>query len=348
MSLQRRIICTILLSLFVYPSLFSQEIKLIIENPGSRLELTGTAAVKDINGDICSMAIIRSNITGIRFYSNLGIEKVVSDSTTYTIWFPSQASTLKILVPGLPLYEYPLEKKKDPVTYFMMLQVVKNEKIITYKTDTTKKITIFTFPVSASAGSGDFKLGRTPLFLDESQLPDHSNIKLHRFGFYEEELWSDSLKLNGNYNASLNRYSEHRRFYVMATAGILKGFTRGVFGIQAGQLGKFGFYICGKMTFKRGYDIGPDYGLSYALTGGLSKSVGIFNMYIGAGYCANNEINYYHVESRAGKGLIADLGLIMNLNPHLLISLNSNIRSGDVMEFDYVPFDFSIGLGWSF
>jgi hypothetical protein len=343
-----RFLYTIILSLLVSSLVLSQEIRIIVENPGITNTISDSVLVRDINSDICSHAIIKSDIPGIRFYTNLGIEKVNSDTSGYRIWFPSQASSLKIIVPGFPLYDFPLEKKKDPVTYIMILQVVKNEKVIVYKADTIKKLTIYTFPVSARASSGDIGLGRTPLFLDESQIPDHSDIKLHRYGFYGEEVWSDSLRLNGNYNAYLKRYSERRRFYIMATAGILKGFGRGVFGIQAGQMGKFGYYLSGKMTFKGGSDSGPDYGSSYAVTGGLNKSVGILNLYIGAGYCANNEIYYYRGESRVGKGFLADFGLIMNVNPKLLVSFNSNIRKGDEFEFDYVPFDYSFGLGWSF
>jgi hypothetical protein len=343
-----RLLYTILLSLLFSPLMFSQEIRIIVENPGIKYAISDSVMVRDINSDICSHAIIKSDIPGIRFYTNLGIEKVNSDPAGYRIWFPSQASSLKILVPGFPLYDYPLEKKKDPVTYFMMLQVVKNEKIITYKADTTKKTTIFSFPVSAKVSLDDARLGRTPFFLDGSQLPDHSKIKLHRYGFYDKEVWSDSLRLNGNYNAYMKRYSERRRFYIMATAGILQGYGTGVFGIQAGQMGNFGYYLSGKIAFGSGADSDIDYGSSYAVTGGLSKSVGILNLYIGAGYCAKYETYYYQGERRFVKGFLADLGLIMNVNSHLLVSFNSNIREGDEHEFDYVPFDYSIGLGLSF
>lgn len=348
MSYKFRIILFFLLSFFVRSLIFCQDIKLIVEKTETINELSDSTILRDINGEICSKAIIKSDIAGLRFYTNLGIEKVEPDPAGYRIWFPSQASSLKILVPGFPLYEYPLEKKKDPLTYIMLLQVVRNEKVITYKADTIKKLTIYTFPVSARASSGDSSLGRTPVFLDESQLPDNSIIKLHRYGFYDKEVWSDSLRLNGSYNAYLKRYSERRRFFIMATVGILQDYGRGVFGIQAGQMGKFGYYLGGKMSFFNGGDSYDEPKSSYAFTGGLSKSVGIFNLYIGAGYCARYETFYYQGERRFVKVFLADLGLILNVNSHLMVSFNSNIRKGDDYEFDYVPFDYSFGLGWSF
>ncbi|MCX6335249.1 MAG: hypothetical protein NT092_13290 [Bacteroidia bacterium] len=346
MSVKIRIIPVFLLSFFVKSLIFCQDVKLIVEKTETINESSDSTILRDINGDICSQAIVKSDIAGIRFYSNLGIEKVVFDTSYYRVWFSNQASSLKISVPGIPLYEYPLLKKDSPVLYFFILEIANNESTVIYRTDSINKISISTLPVSARLKSQKTVLGHTPMLLDYSELKKYPAITVSKYGYFKKEFAADTLKPGNNYQINIYKLSDRRRFYIILITGIVQGYGIPVYGVQLGHLGKFGYYLSGKSTFKTKANW---WEVDFSYTAGVSKSVYIFNLYFGAGYYENNEIYYYRGPGeRTGNGFIVDIGLIYNLNRHLIISINTNIRKGNEIEFDYIPFDVSGGIGWSF
>jgi len=326
-----------------------QDIKLTFEKSENIDNEPDSVLVRDINGEICSMAIIKSNLPGIRFYSNLGIEKVVHDYSMYRIWFPASAASLKIVVPGFSLYEHPLEYKGKSMVYIFILDVSEPDIIVSYKADSVNKITISTFPVTARLKLGDRKLGRTPFFLDNQAINSDSVLTIVKSGHFKSEIACDTLKPGASYQIRLMKFSERRRYYFDLTGGIIIGFGDPVFGLQIGQLGKFGYYISGKTMYRNGNTSGPERDLSWAVSGGISKSIYRVNFYIGAGYYNSDEYYYFQQgESVGQKGFMADLGLIVNIGPSFIMSVNTNIRKGNPIEFDYVPFDISFGIGWAF
>ncbi len=56
----------------------------------------------DVNGDTCSIAFIHTQLEGIKFYTNRGIEKIARTNNGYKIFLPSESSVLKIAVPEYP------------------------------------------------------------------------------------------------------------------------------------------------------------------------------------------------------------------------------------------------------
>ncbi len=87
--------------------------------------------VYDVNDELCSLVILKTDIDSIKLYSNRGIEKIIRTQDEYMAWLPNGATLFKILIPGFPLYDQVLpESIHEYSVYIITLDINTAQKII--------------------------------------------------------------------------------------------------------------------------------------------------------------------------------------------------------------------------
>lgn len=245
MHIRQIIILWVILFLFFSKESISQEIDLEL----NRIDSLNTAypenTVKDINNEICSMIIIKTDRTGIKFYSNLGVEKIVQEVGGYRLWLPYRASLLKISVPGCSLFEYHLPGSNSKYSvYAISLNIIGSGRII-LKDTIQPYLSFVTNPPARIYLNGIF-LGRTPKRIDDPNLLNF-NYTLKKKG-YASYSGNDSMDLEQKkINITLQDLSRKKRLVVLINTK-LDGSkynidaNYGMKGGTIGLIGKTGFY----------------------------------------------------------------------------------------------------------
>lgn len=314
-----------------------------------------TAIVRDVNGEICSMALIYDSTPGLKFYTNLSIEKVSKDSLYYTVWFPANASVLRIAVPGFPLLEHSIERRTSPTIYFFILEIPETQIISSYETATAfNKITITSTPGDARVYQNSSKgekiavvnsiyVGRTPISLDYLS-PDQTGVVIiARTGFVPTQLEWDTITPGLSYHYNLKKASHQKQWFLSATTGGMEDFPAYIWGVQAGTLGKLGFYFSGKMSFSKLLSSG--YSLALGLTKSITKAA---HIKLGYGICSSEgkEPNEYGEEYDSTNSIFFDIGAIFRIGSkgNTLLLLQTSFVPGKEEVF----FDYSAGIGFAF
>ena len=200
----------------------------------------------DVNGEICSMVIMTTDFNGLKFYSNLGVEKIMKIETGYKIWLPNQAKVIKFIIPGYPLFEYELPQSvyKHSV-YIISLKVEKYEKIV-IKDTLQPSLSIATSPSKARIFLNGGYLGKSPLIIKNPYF-DKFDYSLKKKGYGSFSSKDSMDRKTKNISVELNDLSKSRRYFLIFNYkwdGLLRSQidAHGMPGITFGVFGKTGFY----------------------------------------------------------------------------------------------------------
>jgi hypothetical protein len=247
-----QIVLVILLnSTFIYKT-SAQNITYRLTSIDSLITRTEDDIHLDVNGEICSIVHLFTDLERVKFYSNLGVEKVIKTDSGYKIWLPNRSNLLKFIIPGLPLSEYDLPDSPYKYSiYSIVLEITEYQRII--YNDTIPPILSFTStPDNARIFLNDRFSGRSPLVIEN---PDFSEFKysLKKTGF-------KSFTSNDTYNLQPKKYlitlpdlRKTKRYFLTLYLRSDQVYKRGddlvndidrfpVFGLMFGVFGKTGAY----------------------------------------------------------------------------------------------------------
>ena len=255
----------------------------------------------DVNGEICSIVILTTDLNGLKFYSNLGVEKIIKTETGYKIWLPNQAKVIKFIIPDYPLFEYELPQSIYRYSvYIISLKVEKYEKIV-LKDTLQSSLSIATIPTKARVYINVWYLGKSPLIIKEPVFVYFEyKIKKKGFSTYSSRDTMDSK--TKNISVELSDLSRTRRFFLIfnykwdglfrsqVDAHGMPGITFGVFG-KTGFFGSVNYLSVNDGIRTNSYDPSyPDYytynkGHKLSFMAGVTQQLTkpIF-LYLGAGY----------------------------------------------------------------
>lgn len=245
----------------------------------------------DVNGEICSMVIMTTDLNGLKFYSNLGVEKIIKIENGYKIWLPNQANVLKFIIPGYSLFEYDLPHSAFKYSvYIISLQVEKYEKTI-IKDTLQSSLSIATSPAKAKIYLNGWYVGKSPKIIKNpvNFLKFEYSLKKKGFGTYSS---NDSMDRKvKNISVELIDLSRTRRYFLLfnikwdglsrsqVDAHGMPGITFGVFG-KTGMYGSINvLFVNGNKVITRNFRSIPDYynynkGQKLSLSAGITQQLG--------------------------------------------------------------------------
>lgn len=241
----------LLLLCFLFPeSGYAQEINIDVEAIDSLLTTNSGNLVFDLNGEICSMVILTTNLASLKFYSNLGVEKITKTEDGYRIWIPNQATILKLIIPGFPLFEYNLPHSVYKYSVFIIiLRTQKYEKTI-LKDTLQPRLSISTTTIKARIFlNGKYK-GKSPMIINN---PDFYKFDytIEKKGYVSYSSRDSMDKKTKNISIELNDLYRNKRFFL--TTSIKQDFPTDLhvslyqadlpmYGLTFGVFGKTGMY----------------------------------------------------------------------------------------------------------
>jgi len=204
--------------------------------------------VLDVNNEPCGIVKVRSGLTNINFYSNLAIEKVEAHPGEYWIWLSPGSSQLKIAVQDFPLYDYtfPVKVEKNTVYSILLIAILPVEVIYRDTASIQPFVSFTTEPSGAEIFINEVFYGKTPLKVN---IPEGEfNYRIEKKKYYPLTGTGnlDQKFKNLALNIKPNPFS--KRFFLLGTIG-MNALPRALFGIQAGILGKSGFYVSSSYSF---------------------------------------------------------------------------------------------------
>jgi hypothetical protein len=298
---------------------------------------------KDVNNEICSVFMLYTDLKDVSFYSNLGVEKIIYDTTRYIVWFPAKARVLRIAVPGFALYEYSIENDGTPKMFICTLSVPENEQLKQYRNVSTEAISITTIPRSAKIMADRKMLGRTPFSINSTMIRSISDLTISKFGHANYSVGNNSIKLGEGFEITLQRFSSQKQFAALVTTGIITvGAAEPLYGIELAYISKAGLYVSGKTTGNM---------VSYFLSGGLILSVVMANINFGIGYAKlpHREGPLYIGGTNLAdySSLFFDIGVYLRVFPNLILKTGTSITKNPIdYGYDFSIYDFNIGIGW--
>lgn len=352
-SLRSTSLLIILFLIFGYLS-SGQDVQILKDNSNANTNISDYEQVLDVNGEPCSLVIISCEIPGIKFYTNLGVEKIAYDSTGYKVWIPAKSSLLKFVVPGFPLYEHQLEEYEGPRVWIFIL-VVPEEKIVEeYKETEFKKVTIITNPADGVVFEGRRHIGSTPISLTHYFNESSPPLEIKRWGYKTIKVKSDTLEPERAYTLNFQKLSHQKGIFVMAELAQSWNYSLDyqapVYGLSVGYLGRVGFYgsFGGTVyTHKDRYE--PENtsevrSLKFSL-GSIFALTKSSNLRLGLGYNKSTITPEQDDQTYEDGGVYLDAGLIFRTNSPLLILLQLNFYYSNE---ELYPSSASAGLGWVF
>jgi hypothetical protein len=237
-----------ILLLFIQIGAFSQELRVENFKP-SPLDVTAREKqVLDVNNELCGLVKVRSGLSNVKFFSNLAIEKVESHPGEYWIWLSPGSTQLKIAVQDFPLFDFKFpEKVEKSAVYTILLIAIFPEKVVYRDTASIQPFVSFTTePSGAEVFINDIFYGKTPL---KANIPEGEfTYRLEKKKYYSQN-GTDKLDQkfkNLSFDIKPNPYS--KRFFLIGSIGT-NALPRAIYGIQAGILGKTGFYLSSTYSF---------------------------------------------------------------------------------------------------
>lgn len=343
----------ILIHIIIFETCLGQDISVDLSTVDSLITENNQDLLYDINGDICSLVIITTELKGIKFYTNLGIEKIVNTQDGYKMWIPSQSNTLKLIIPDCPLYELnlPVSKYKYSV-YIFSLKIERTGNLVIK--DTLQPSLSFSInPAKTKIFINGTFAGKSPLVI-YSPVFSNFNYLLRRKG-YGLFLSSDSMDRKiKNISLELKDLSREKRFFMIFNIkwdGMSRNYvnSHGMPGIFLGVFGKTGFYgaanyISVNSEINFGYDPSPYYtydkGQKYSAAVGITQQL-IKPLFIYGGPCYTKR-TYQRTGYLDGKSqsISIDLGVIIRIAWYSLLQINYTPRINNVYG--------AIGLGAGF
>lgn len=287
--------------LIISISSYAQDINVNLNTIDSLTTSNSDNLLFDVNGEICSMVIFTTDLNGIKFYSNLGVEKIVKTENGYRIWLPNQAKVLKFIIPEYPLFEYELPQSIYKYSvYIISLKVEKYEKIV-IKDTLQSSLSIASIPSKARVYLNGWYIGKSPLIIKEPVFV-YFEYKIRKKGYGTYSSRDTIDRKTENISVELNDLSRTRRFFLIFNYK-WDGLSRsqvdahGMPGITFGVFGKTGFFgsvnylsVNDKVItteFRPNY---PDYytynkGRKLSFIAGITQQIAkpVF-LYLGAGY----------------------------------------------------------------
>jgi hypothetical protein len=230
---------------------YSQLIKVDLQSVDSLLVRDTINIVKDINGEICSLVLFETGLEGLKFYSNLGVEKIIKIAAVYKVWIPNEAKIIKFIIPDFPLYQYNLPESSHKYTkYIINIQADKNEKTI-IKDTTHASLSITTTPNKARIYLNGYYAGKSPIIIKEPKFYKFDyNIRRKYFASYSA---TDSMDMNiKSLTVELENLVKSKRYFALINMigdglSVSQVDSHGMFGITFGLFGETGFY--GSLSF---------------------------------------------------------------------------------------------------
>lgn len=357
----KRILSPLLYFIFLYLlwcDSFSQEIKTTFEKVDSLDFSESENVIYDINGDICSMVILNTDLKGIKFYTNLGVEKVESQNNTYKVWIPNQASVLKFAIPGCPLYEYLLPRSKHKYSVVFILVETLNTQKITIQDTTKSNLALTTNPVGAKVYLNRQYLGRSPQIITDP--PFSSFYYIVKKKGYKKVSSRDTMDIKLKMiSVEMVNLEKSRRYFAIFNYKQDRSYKspkyldelRWMPGVTFGVLGKTGYY--GSFSYVYLNEVLTGTGLTYyekynevkktSITAGISQQIGKrFFLYGGPGYATRT---YSQVVGEDMKSTSVDLsaGLIIRVGWYYLLQIEYS--KSIIGSFSSVGLGFGLNIG---
>ncbi len=335
-----------LLNILLFPLLLStcgygQKINVELNGVDSLRTMNSENLVTDVNGEICSMIILTTNLSGMKFYSNLGVEKILKIENGYRIWIPNKANILKLTIPGFPLYEYNLPHSDYKYSvYIISGETEKNEKIIILDT-LRPDLSFVTIPAKARIFLDGGYIGESPIVIKN---PDFYKFEysIEKKG-YESYSSMDSIDNQvKNILVELKYLPKAKRLYTALNIAIewpVTDFTResGMFGFTLGVLGKTGVF--GSLIHINSPSANTKkFGMVSGITQQLGKSLYIYG---GPGYLKRNYVNFQQ-QNLVSESFNFYTGIIFRIGTSFLLKLDY----GKSLNNSYQSV--GLGLGFSF
>jgi hypothetical protein len=365
-----------------FNTLFGQSIALSLQKTDTLYRDGEFTFLTDINGDTCSLAIVKTGIEGIRFYTNLSVEKVESGEGEYRVWIANRSSLFKMSVPGFPLFEYKLQRSSGrPVIYLFILttEAVSHESVIVYNDTVPPVFSINTNPERANIYVMNTLIGKTPLHMPLNQPGEVFKYNIRKSGYLPFD-GVDSVRTEDYIlNIDLIQRSKEKMYFIEFLTGpvwfndLIKlsensyrdNVARWIHGIMFGKTGGTGWYSSARIGFiswtYEGHLDSPQFNdlrISAGLTQSLARSFQAYAV-LGAGYAysENKDIgNYGVVNDYDFSGPFFDTGVIFKFGKRIqvtgeiawLLGKIQNYKMGEeVFEFGLTT-EGSLGFGYSF
>ena len=179
--------------IFIVTLISTQLITLKAQNISFTLQKTNTLDqsdknlfINDINGDTCSLAIVKTEIKNIKFYTNRSVERIENNGKEYRVWIANGSTILKMAIPDLPLLEYKFHNtNKQPTLYIFILEIYSDssKSTIIYNDTINPVFSINTNPRDAKLFVNNFLVGKTPAQVPIATSGETFNYKIVKSGY---------------------------------------------------------------------------------------------------------------------------------------------------------------------
>jgi hypothetical protein len=378
----RSLILSLLLLAFCQ-SLFTQQINIKLQTVDSLNISNTTNLVYDVNGEVCNLVIVRTEIDSLKFYSNRGTERIEKQAGEYRIWISPATTILRISVPGLPLYELLLPGSAFPNSvYFINMSTIVRENIVYKDTVSVEPfLSVSSEPSGATVYINKKYAGRTP-FVSEKPLEPFINYKLIKSGY--RICWgADTLDPGVNsINIKLEDLRYTRRWFLTCSGYVISSSFANhnyddfdaVYGITLGKIGKTSWYSA--LKYNRSEPVkrwDPDNPLTgvhstypytvkkLQLTAGLTQQITkSFFIMGGGGYSENQNgaVNGYYVDDKfylttiddySFNGFNTDIGIMTRVLWFLVFSGNISLDFAiSERKIEYKGSVYGAGVGINF
>jgi hypothetical protein len=369
---------TVLLLVICFQLTSGQNLDIRIQAIDSLNKSNTTNLVYDVNGEVCNLVIVRTELDSLKFYSNRGTERIEKQDSEYRIWVSPATTILRISVPSLPLFEFSLPKSDFPNSvYFLRLSSFVGENIV-YKDTVTLKpfLSISSEPSGAKVYIDKKHAGKTPFVIDPP-----SNLiytyKIRKQGFSTLRGTDTLDPVINNINVRLEDLRATRRLFI--SFNDIFYFSDGsefyhMYGLSIGKIGKTSWYTSirynnakPQVRWDPNYPMGgvyPTYpytDMKFQITGGLTQQL-INSIFIIAGlgyserqsgrvdgYYDNNVFHLISIHDDSYKGFNTDLGIMIRFLWNFIISANITYDFGfsdDKIKCEAYNFGFGVGINF--
>jgi hypothetical protein len=357
MLIRVRIILTAFFLVFLLApqNSYSQEIDVRL-NAIDPLDSDAENIVLDVNGEVCSLVILSTDLADLKFYSNLGVERIEKKENGYRIWIPNQASVIRIFVPGYPLFEYNLPRSEYTYSVYIISLIAEKPGENIHEDGTQPRLSLVSNPEKSTVLLNGTVVGRTPLVLVNPGV-ETFDYRIRKRG-YRSFSGTDSMDLKmKNISVELEDLRRSKRYFVVfnikwdgisrsqVDAHGMKGITFGVFG-KTGYYGSVNYVsVNDSLDLTSTNDEYPEYynynqGQKVSLVGGISYQLGksVF-IYGGPGYVRRTYQREGYPDGRS-QSLILNTGVIIRIGWYSVLQIDFSPGFNN----SYTSFGFGLGI----
>lgn len=375
--LEKYVLLVVILYFFGFYTMLAQNITFTLEKTDTLNRSVKDLFNTDINGDTCSLAIFKTNLKNIKFYTNRSVERIENTGEEYRVWISNGSTLLKIAIPNLPLLEYKLQNTaKRPVLYVFILNIIPDslKSIIIFNDTINPVFSINSNPRDANLFVNNFIVGKTPAKVPITETGVTFDYKIVKPGYVTVKGIDSTRSKDYNLTIDMVPRSKVKMNFIEFSIGKTwfnsewfdknwnsgRNWSHNIYGITVGKTGGTGWYSGTKIGYIIRALEGPltspkfnDLRISFGLTQSLTK---VFQAYgkLGAGYAFSKDT----YESSMGtikynfNGICLDIGLIFKIGSRILLSAEFNPIIGkyspEESKIAVVDGDYSFGLGYAF